>query len=132
MDSLAFPFVTIPKERGRKSKFFQDLFWKIKYFEGKRFPRSGEALTISWIAFRDNYNTDPVSWFRKLKSKEGKFRKNLRSLRSRMYDIHCRTVVENGIPCGVRSIKCMYCPLHQRAMTDQEFHYILGGDILTN
>ena len=49
-----------------------------------------------------------------------------------MYDIHCRTVVKNGIPCGVRTSKCIYCPLHQKAMTDQELYYILTGDVLSN
>jgi hypothetical protein len=132
VDSLAFPLVTIPKERMKKSKFFQVLFWKIRHFEQKRFPKNGNALNISWKAFRDNYNTDPVSWFKKLKSKEEKFRKNSRSLRSLTYDIHCRTVIENGIPCGVRSTKCVYCPLNQKAMTDNELNYTLSNDELSN
>jgi len=103
-----------------RTLYFQELFWKYKFFDCKRLSHSRTALTQSWQAFYNLYNADPEGWHKGLDAKIKAFRENHRSLKGLMYDIHCRTVVEHNMPCGVRKYQCLYCPQDQRAMTDEE------------
>jgi hypothetical protein len=103
-----------------RAVYFQNLFWKYKFFDSKRLSNNRQALTQSWQAFLNSFNANPEGWHRGLDAKIQAFRENHRSLKGLMYDIHCRTVVEHNMPCGVRKYQCLYCPQEQRAMTDEE------------
>lgn len=103
-----------------RALYFQELFWKYKFFDCKRLSHSRQALTQSWQAFLNLFNANPEGWHKGLDAKVKAFRENHRSLKGLMYDIHCRTVVEHNMPCGVRKYQCLYCPQDQRAMTDEE------------
>lgn len=100
--------------------YFQTLFWKSKYFDNKRLSSDPKALTQSWQAFHQRFNANPGAWHAALDAKIKSFRENHRSLKGFKYDIHCRTVEENNIPCGVRYLDCPFCPKGQRRLTDEE------------
>lgn len=106
--------------------YYQRLFWKSKYFDNKRSSTTLQALTQSWSAFIDNFNDDPRRWHENLNRKIQALRNNRRSAKGFMYDIHCRTVVDLNIPCGIRKRKCFFCPVGQRCLSDDEFNGYTG------
>lgn len=110
----------------KRELYFQRLFWKSKYFDNKRSSTSLQALTQSWSAFMDNFNDDPRRWHENLDRKVQALRNNRRSAKGFMYDIHCRTVEDLNIPCGIRKRKCFFCPVGQRCMSDDEFYGYSG------
>ena len=114
------PTLYLSPEDPDRNLYFQELFWKYKFFDYKHLSHSRQALTQSWQAFLNQYNASPEGWHKGLDAKIKAFRENHRSLKGLMYDIHCRTVVEHNMPCGVRKYQCLYCPQDQRAMTDEE------------
>ena len=102
--------------------YYQSLFWKSKYFDGKHLSTDIKALSQSWDAFVKNYNDNPRGWHESLDRKVKALRQNKRSVKGLMYDIHCRTVEDLNMACGIRKRKCFFCPTGQRCMTDDEFN----------
>ena len=121
------PSIYDGKLDSKRAQYFQRLFWKSKYFDNKRSSTTIQALTQSWSAFMDNFNDDPRRWHENLNRKVQALRNNRRSAKGLMYDIHCRTVEDLNIACGIRKRKCFFCPVGQRCMTDDEFNGYSGS-----
>lgn len=103
-----------------RTRYFTDLFLRLRYTERRRRPPTAETLTQAWNAFVLNWNQGPAAWLDRLVRIEE--RNTLWSVNWCAIGVH-RLSREAGVPCCVGDeISCPMCHVTSYRLSRDEMN----------